>query len=183
MKLAEIILCGLLLVLTILIIYVVLDFLIGTDETKVTGEKVLYENNLGITLSKVRYTDWMVMSDIRKVWELTSGYDVYYVMKGNASVRVPDVTHTEYVETTGYDPGNSWSHETKIRVTKATLIEEEHTNVWRIGDKCKIMGSRTTNKMVIEYEITNKDEIERLKLEKQQNTETLQQFITMKGDD
>lgn len=35
--------------------------------------------------------------------------------------------------------------------------------------------------MVIEYEITNKDEIERRKLEKQQNTETLQRFVTMEG--
>lgn len=67
-------------------------------------------------------------------------------------------------------------------VTKATLIEEEHTRVWPFGNKRKIMGSRTTNKMVIEYKITNKDEIERQKVEKQRHTETLRQFVTMKGE-
>lgn len=178
MRLAEIILYGLLFILVILNIYVVLGMLIGTTETKVTGEKVLYENNLGITLSK----DWRIVSDMRKVYELTDSHDIYRVTKGNATVPVPDVTHTEYLETTGYDPGEGWRHEINIRVTKATLVEEEHTNVWQIGNKRKIMERRTSNKMVIEYKITNKDEIERLKLEKQRNTETLQQFVTMEGE-
>lgn len=51
MNLSEIILCGLLLVSAIPTAYFGLALLIGTTETKVTGEKVLYENNLGITLS------------------------------------------------------------------------------------------------------------------------------------
>lgn len=54
--------------------------------------------------------------------------------------------------------------------------------MWPFGNKRKIMGSRTTNKMVIEYKITNKDEIERQKVEKQRHTETLRQFVTMKGE-
>lgn len=86
------------------------------------------------------------------------------------------------METTGYEPEAACSYETNIRVTKATLIEEEHTRVWPFGNKRKIMGSRTTNKMVIEYKITNKDEIERQKVEKQRHTETLRQFVTMKGE-
>lgn len=182
MNLSEIILCGLLLVSAIPTAHFGLALLIGTTETKVTGEKVLYENNLGITLSKVRYGDWMIVSDIHTEYELMSGYDIYHITKGNATIRVPDVTHTEYVETTGYEPEAACSYETNIRVTKATLIEEEHTRVWPFGNKRKIMGSRTTNKMVIEYKITNKDEIERQKVEKQRHTETLRQFVTMKGE-
>ena len=86
MNLSEIILCGLLLVSAIPTAYFGLALLIGTTETRVTGEKVLYENNLGITLSKVRYGDWMIVSDIHTEYELMSGYDIYHITKGNASI-------------------------------------------------------------------------------------------------
>lgn len=83
MNLSEIILCGLLLVSAIPTAYFGLALLIGTTETKVTGEKVLYENNLGITLSKVRYGDWMIVSDIHTEYEheyLNAEYGIDYVM-------------------------------------------------------------------------------------------------------
>ena len=172
--------CGFLLLLLWGMVYE----LFGVGETKPTGiTKVLYENDMGITLVKETHYDWVMLSNIHTLDKLMNDYGWYFVVKGDAVVPVPSVTHTEFVETTGYEPDTTWKYETNVRVTKATLVEEEYTFKLRAGTReSRPLKRKRSTKMVIEYEITNKDEIERRKVEKQHNTETLQQFVTMEGE-
>ena len=158
--------------------------LFGVGETKPTGvTKVLYENNMGITLVKETYHDWVILSSIHTLDKLMNDCGRYFVAKGDAVVPVPYVTHTEFVEKTGYEPDTTWKYETNVRVIKATLVEEEYTFKLCAGThESRPLKRKRSIKMVIEYEITNKDEIERRKVEKQRNTETLQQFVTMEGE-
>lgn len=173
--------CGFLLLLLWGMIYE----LCGVEETKPTGvTKVLYENNMGITLAKETYHDWVILSSIHTLDRLMNDCGRYFVAKGDAVVPVPYVTHTEFVEKTGYEPDTTWKYETNVRVIKATLVEEEYTFKLCAGThESRPLKRKRSTKMVIEYEITNKDEIERRKLEKQRNTETLQQFVTMEGEE
>lgn len=172
--------CGFLL----LVLWGMVYELCGVEETTPTGvTKVLYENNMGITLVKETYHDWVILSSIHTLDRLMNDCGRYFVAKGDAVVPVPYVTHTEFVEKTGYEPDTTWKHETSVRVIRATLVEEEYTFKLRAGThESRPLKRKRSTKMVIEYEITNKDEIERRKLEKQQNTETLQQFVTMEGE-
>ena len=158
--------------------------LCGVGETKPTGvTKVLYENNMGITLVKETYHDWVILSSIHTLDRLMNDCGRYFVAKGDAVVPVPYVTHTEFVEKSGYEPDTTWEYETNVRVIKATLVEEEYTFKLCAGThESRPLKRKRSTKMVIEYEITNKAEIERRKVEKQRNTETLQQFVTMKGE-
>ena len=159
--------------------------LFSVEETKPTGvTKVLYENNMGITLVKETYHDWVILSSIHTLDRLMNDCGRYFVAKGDAVVPVPYVTHTEFVEKTEYEPDTTWKYETNVRVIKATLVEEEYTFKLCAGThESRPIKRKRSTKMVIEYEVTNKDEIERRKLEKQQNTETLQQFVTMEGEE
>ena len=172
--------CGFLLLLLWGMVYE----LCGVGETKPTGiTKVLYENNLDIALVKETHYDWVILSNIHTLDRLMNDYGWYFVAKGDAVVPVPSVTHTEFVEKTGYEPDTTWKYETNVRVTKATLVEEEYAFKLRCGThESRPLKRKRSTKMVIEYEITNKDEIERRKVEKQRNTETLQQFVTMEGE-
>lgn len=183
----DIILFGMRLMVVFVLIALVLEKLCVL-ETKPTGiTKVLYENNLGITLEKRGNDDrpsmWEDISRVRMLYELTRDWDEYRVIKGDATADVPNVVRTEFVEKTNYEPDCEWWHKATVRVLKATLVEEERTSRYRIGThQSKTFNHRIQNKMVIEYEITNKDEIERRKREKQRDVETLQQFTTLKGD-
>lgn len=78
---------------------------------------------------------------------------------------------------------------TNVRVVKVTLIERVHKETLLV-DANHVLQQRTDNKIVVEYEITNMDEVkqhmsedERQEQVKTQTKEELQQFVTpTKGD-
>lgn len=183
MSWTDIILFGMRMMAVFIIVILVLEKL-SVFEAKPTGiSKVLYENNLGITLEKRGEYSWSDITHSHTLIELMRDCDEYSVTKGDATMLVPNVARTEFVEKTGYEPEPGWRHKAAVRVLKATLVEEERTTRLRIGKhKSRTYNHRIQNKMVIEYEVTNKDEIERQKREMRQNRETLQQFVTMKGE-
>lgn len=183
MSWADIILFGMRLMVVFVLIALVLEKLCVIETTPTGNTKVIYENDLGVALEKRGEYSWEDIANCHKIYELTRDCDEYRVTKGDATINIPDVARTEFVEKTGYEPDLEWRHNAMVRVLKATLVEEERTSRYRIGKhQSKTFNHRIQNKMVIEYEITNKDEIERRKREKQRDVETLQQFTTMKGD-
>lgn len=179
----DIILFGMRLMVVFVLLMLVLEKL-SVFEAKPTGiSKVLYENDLDITLEKRGEYRWEDITHCHKIYELMRDCDEYRVTKGDATINIPDVARTEFVEKTGYEPDQGWYHTATVHVLKATLVEEEQTTRLRLGKhESRIFNHRIQNKMVIEYEVTNKDEIERRKQEKQRDVEVLQQFTTMKGD-
>lgn len=72
----------------------------------------------------------------------------------------------------------------KVRVTKVTLVERVHKETLLV-DSNHVLNQWTDNKIVVEYEITNMDEVkqhmsedERQEQVKTQTKEQLQQFVT-----
>ena len=183
MSWTDIILFGMRMMAVFIIVILILDKL-SVFEVKPTGiSKVLYENDLGITLEKRGECSWSDITHSRTLIELMRDCDEYSITKGGSTVMVPNVARTEFVEKTGYKPEPGWYHKTAVRVLKATLVEEERTTRLRLGKhESRTYNHRIQNKMVIEYEVTNKEDIERQKCEMQQSRETLQQFVTMKGE-
>ena len=155
------------------------------DETKPTGAtKVLYTNDLDIEL-QMKVNQWWV--DVRDATTLDALQDNtrFRVSKGDDIVYIHDVTHIEFIETTGLG-GTFWlnhvepeySEFVNIRINKVTLVEMEKTESLRFGRFEKVITRNISNKMVVEYEVVNVDEyIRRIRLRKD-NTALLQQFIT-----
>lgn len=155
------------------------------DEIKPTGAtKVLYTNDLDIEL-QMKVNQWWV--DVKYATTLDALQDNtrFRVSKGDDIVYIHDVTHTEFIETTGLgdtfwlnhvEP--EYSEFVNIRINKVTLVEVEKTESLRFGRFEKVMRRNINNKMVVEYEVVNVDEyMRRIRLRKD-NTALLQQFIT-----
>lgn len=159
------------------------------EESAPTGAtKVLYENDLDITL-EVQWTD---VRNIDVLSKLINYPNEYRVTKDGIKVKVPDVAYTQYVEKSGHEISQWHRHLARIRVDKVTLVEMEEISTLQIGKRIsKRLGRETYNKVVIEYEITNMDEVvqgihEELQREqaKDQTKELLQQFVVpTKGEE
>lgn len=108
----------------------------------------------------------------------------YRVAKDDTTMQVPNVKEVELVEINGFEPDRGYYGFAKIRIVKVTLVEMEHKQTLAV-DRNNIVQQWTTNKLVVEYEVTNPDEVRQQIQERTQQTQTkeqvkeqLQQLVT-----
>lgn len=108
----------------------------------------------------------------------------YRVAKDDTTMQVPNVKEVELVEINGFEPDTGYYGFAKIRIVKVTLVEMEHKQTLAV-DRNNIVQQWTTNKLVVEYEVTNPDEVRQQIQERTQQTQTkeqvkeqLQQLVT-----
>ena len=97
-------------------------------------------------------------------------------------------TDVDFVETSELSTGD-YKSIAKVRITKVKLVEQVHKEVLLV-DSNYVLRQNTNNKVVVEYEVINADEMkqhlgedEQRDQKKAQTKEQLQQFITPpKGD-
>lgn len=151
---------------------------------ELTGaETVLYENDKDIALEKETYAGWKNVSTIATADALITNQP-FRVAKNGETIDVPSAADIEYTEVNGVELPDAYYTIAKIRVVKVTLIERVHKETLRV-DANHILQLWTDNKIVVEYEITNMDEVkqhmsedERQEQVKTQTKEELQQFVT-----
>lgn len=116
------------------------------------------------------YVDVAIINTLK---QLKRGRDEYHVSVGGTSERIKDVYNVEYVATNNA-PINSMTRDVaNIRVTKVSLVEVRVNGLLRW----------TLKNLVIEYEITNVDDLKRIIQTEKQTNEQLHQLLTpTKGD-
>ena len=108
------------------------------------------------------------IATINTLKQLTCGRDDYRVSVGGTSKYIPDVYNVEYVATNSA-PINSMTRDlATIRVTKVSLVEVRVNGLLRW----------TLKNLVIEYEITNVDDLKRIIQTEKQTNERLHQLLT-----
>jgi hypothetical protein len=108
------------------------------------------------------------VATINTLKRLTRGRDEYRVSVGGTSKYIPDVYKVEYVATNSA-PINSMTRDlATIRVTKVSLVEVRVNGLLRW----------TLKNLVIEYEITNVDDLKRIIQTEKQTNERLHQLLT-----
>ena len=147
------------------------------------AETVLYENDKDIALEKETDTGWKNVSTIATADELITNQP-FRVAKNGETIDVPSVAGIEYTEVSGIELPKAYYTIAKVHVTKVTLIERVHKETLLV-DSNHVLNQWTDNKIVVEYEITNMDEVkqhmsedERQEQVKTQTKEELQQFVT-----
>ena len=146
-------------------------------------ETVIYENDKGVTVQKDTPYGWTDISTIEDESALVYGHK-FRVTKDGEFVDIPS-TSVDFVETSGLSTGD-YKSIAKVRVTKVKLVEQVHKEVLLV-DSNYVLRQNTNNKVVVEYEVTNADEVkqhlgedEQRDQKKAQTKEQLQQFITPK---
>lgn len=156
-------------------------------KTEPTGnETVIYENDKGVTVQMDTLYGWTDISTIEDESALVYGHR-FRVTKDGEFVEIPS-TDVDFVETSGLLT-EDYKSIAKVRVTKVKLVEQTTKKVLQV-DSNYVLEQRTTDKVVVEYEVTNRNEIQQHSDEdakreqtKAQTKEQLQQFITPpKGD-
>lgn len=156
---------------------------------ELTGaEKILYENDKDIALEKETDAGWKNVSTIATADKLITNQP-FRVAKNGETIDVPSVADIEYTEVNGIELPDAYYTITNVRVVKVTLIERVHKETLLV-DANHVLQQWTDNKIVVEYEITNMDEVkqhmsedERQEQVKTQTKEELQQFVMpTKGD-
>ena len=147
------------------------------------AETVLYENDKDIALEKETDAGWKNVSTIATADELITNQS-FRVAKNGETIDVPSVADIEYVDVNGVKLPDAYYTIAKVRVVKVTLIERVHKETLLV-DSNRVLNQWTDNKIVVEYEITNMDEVkqhmsedERQEQTKTQTKEELQQFVT-----
>lgn len=147
------------------------------------AETILYENDKDIALEKETDTGWKNVSTIATADELITNQP-FRVAKNGETIDVPSVAGIEYTEVSGIELPKAYYTIAKVHVTKVTLIERVHKETLLV-DANHVLQQWTDNKIVVEYEITNMDEVkqhmsedERQEQTKTQTKEELQQFVT-----
>jgi hypothetical protein len=108
------------------------------------------------------------VATINTLKQLKCGQDEYRVSVGGTSKHIPDVYNVEYVATNNA-PINSMTRDlATIRVTKVSLVEVQVNGLLRW----------TLKNLVIEYEITNADDLKRIIQTEKQTNERLHQLLT-----
>lgn len=145
---------------------------------------VLYENNKGITVEKNTNEGWKSLTDIDTMYALSMAKSDYRVAKDDTTMQVPNVKEVELMEINGFEPDTGYYGFAKIRIVKVTLVEMRHKQTLAV-DRNTIVQQWTTNKLVVEYEVTNPDEVRQQIQERTQQTQTkeqvkeqLQQLVT-----
>ena len=149
-------------------------------------ETIIYENDKGVTVQKDTPYGWTDISTIEDESALVYGHK-FRVTKDGEYVDIPS-TDVDFVETSGLLTGG-YKSIAKVRVTKVKLVERLHKEVL-LANPNYVLRQNTSNKVVVEYEVTNADEVrqhlsedEQREQKKAQTKEQLQQFITPpKGD-
>ena len=147
------------------------------------AETVLYENDKDIALEKETDAGWKNVSTIATAEELITNQP-FRVAKNGETIDVPSVADIEYTEVNDIELPDTYYTIAKVRVVKVTLIERVHKETILV-DANHVLQQWTDNKIVVEYEITNMDEVkqhmsedERQEQVKTQTKEELQQFVT-----
>lgn len=147
------------------------------------AETILYENDKDIALEKETDTGWKNVSTIATADELITNQP-FRVAKNGETIDVPSVAGIEYTEVSDIELPKAYYTIAKVHVTKVTLIERVHKETLLV-DANHVLQQWTDNKIVVEYEITNMDEVkqhmsedERQEQVKTQTKEELQQFVT-----
>lgn len=151
---------------------------------ELTGaETVLYENDKDIALEKETDAGWKNVSTIATAEELITNQP-FRVAKNGETIDIPSVGDTKYTEVNDIELPDAYYTVAKVRVVKVTLIERVHKETLLV-DANHVLRQWTDNKIVVEYEITNMDEVkrhmsedERQEQTKTQTKEELQQFVT-----
>lgn len=151
-------------------------------QTEPTGvETIIYENNKGVTVQMDTPYGWTDISTIEDESALVYGHK-FRVTKDGAFVDIPS-TDVDFVEVSGLLTGD-YKSIAKVRVTKVKLVEQTTKKVLRV-DSNYVLEQRITDKVVVEYKVTNRDEIQqridedaKREQTKAQTKEALQQFIT-----
>lgn len=145
----------------------------------VSNERVLYENDKGITVEIARYRgeklEWADITTITEFKKLPSMYAKNYrVSKGYDTLFIDGVSFTEIHSVSGDIPKGLEDNAT-IKITKVTLVSENVS--FRDGTNADIIrSSGDIQRIHIEYEVTNMDELQAT----DQNRQDLKQLI--KGD-
>ena len=136
-----------------------------------------------IALEKETDAGWKNVSTIATADELITNQP-FRVAKNGETIDVPSVADIEYTEVNGIELPDAYHTITNVRVVKVTLIERVHKETLLV-DANHVLQQWTDNKIVVEYEITNMDEVkqhmsedERQEQVKTQTKEELQQFVT-----
>lgn len=160
--------------------------------TEPTGaEAVIYENDEGVVVEKNTDRGWMDVSRIQSLHTLFSTPNnitdaKLRVSKNGEIVDVRADFGIVYVSKSGLTVNESNYHLVQFTVTKITLIEmESKTEV--LSKEKKILRNlfrSIGNQIIVEYEITNEEDLARDIVTKAQTKEMLQQLVTpTKGDE
>lgn len=155
------------------------------------AEAVIYENDEGVVVEKNTDRGWMDVSRIQSLRTLFSTPNnitdaKFRVSKNGEIVDVRADFGIVYISKSGLTVNESNYHLVQFTVTKITLIEmESKTEVLSKEKKivCNLSHS-IGNQIIVEYEITNEEDLARDMVVKAQTKEMLQQLVTpVKGDD
>lgn len=151
------------------------------ESTEPTGAKaVIYENDKGAVVEKNTSRGWMDISRIHSLDTLFSSpgtlSDIRFrVSKNGEVVDIQSKFGVTYVEKSGIEVDAARHHLVQFNITKVTVVEMESKRGLRSkGTVRKLLGQSTGNQIVVEYEITNIDDVNRHTTTK----EMLQQLVT-----
>lgn len=142
----------------------------------VSNERVLYENDKGITVEIAGFRgekpEWADITTITEFKKLPSMYAKNYrVSKGYDTLFIDGVSFTETHSVSGDIP-NGLEDNATIKITKVTLVSENVS--FRDGTNTDIIrSSGDIQRIHIEYEVTNMDELQAT----DQNRHDLKQLI------
>lgn len=179
----------------VILINILLMILGGRETRQIaepTGaEAVIYENDEGVVVEKNTDRGWMDISRIQSLGTLFSSPTnitdaKFRVSKNGEVVDIRADFGVVYVSKSDMAVNESSYHLAKFNVTKITLIEmESRTEV--LSKEKKILRNlfrSIGNQIVVEYEITNEEDLARDMVTKAQTKEILRQLVTpTKGDE
>lgn len=178
--------------LIVTIVYLILE---GHDAeprrtTELTGaEAVIYENDKSVVVEKNTNRGWMDISRIQSLGTLFSSPTnladaKFRVSKNGEVVDIRADFGIVYVSKSGMVVNESSYHLAKFNVTKITVVEmESKLEAVSRGVVRKLLGHSIGNQIIVEYEITNEEDLARDMVVKAQTKEMLQQLVTpTKGD-
>lgn len=158
--------------------------------TELTGaEAVIYENDKSVVVEKNTNRGWMDISRIQSLGTLFSSPTnladaKFRVSKNGEVVDIRADFGIVYVSKSGMVVNESSYHLAKFNVTKITVVEmESKLEAVSRGVVRKLLGHSIGNQIIVEYEITNEEDLARDMVAKAQTKEMLQQLVTpTKGD-
>lgn len=179
----------------VILINILLMILGGRETRQITeptgAEAVIYENDEGVVVEKNTDRGWMDISRIQSLGTLFSSPTnitdaKFRVSKNGDVVDIRADFGVVYVSKSDMAVNESSYHLAKFNVTKITLIEmESRTEV--LSKEKKILRNlfrSIGNQIVVEYEITNEEDLARDMVTKAQTKEILRQLVTpTKGDE
>lgn len=179
----------------VILINILLMILGGRETRQITeptgAEAVIYENDEGVVVEKNTDRGWMDISRIQSLGTLFSSPTnitdaKFRVSKNGEVVDIRADFGVVYVSKSDIAVNESSYHLAKFNVTKITLIEmESRTEV--LSKEKKILRNlfrSIGNQIIVEYEITNEEDLARDMVTKAQTKEILRQLVTpTKGDE